>query len=418
MKKLAILLIVVTIALAGCSEKKNNGGTGAKINWESYQEGMNESNSTGKPVILYFYSSINKLNESIFSNPDITNKSKNFVMIKINNNSRENESILKKYNIENLPSIIFLNSNGTEIYRMVDFNYSEEKILQNFSGEMEKILGSYTNSIIWLDYEEGMNEINKTGKPAILYFYYSNYQLCKYTDDYIFSNNAVISKSKNFVMIKINVGNNKNRNILLKYRFQYISYLYKNNYYPYLPTVIFMDKNKRVLHRLITIDVYNPDNQAQSIKDFLSSMDKALKGKIWGYDFSFATLNGQTKHLHDYRGKVAIVNLMDVNCPACRRQMQDLEDIINHYRGDKVVVISIDINSQESVDSIRSTYGKYTQKWTFGVDKYGDIYTLANKYWIMYTPTNLIFDKYGRIQYLGPGAIPSQQLISIIDEIK
>ena len=407
MKKAAIIFVAILIAssLTGCIKKEKNEdnedtNTQAKIEWMSYEDGMEEANKTGKPVLLYFY----KNESNIFSSHGIIQKSKDFVMIKINASSNESvESILSLYNVSTFPTVIIIS--GEDEIRLT--NPTDGEILS----QMDKL--EKEGEIEWMSYEEGMEEANKTGKPVLLYFCYSSAPLCKYTDEKIFSDKNVIKKSKNFVMINVDVGDEKNKNIVFRYRLQYIMYNYQNNYYPYLPTVIFL-KNGEILHRLITYDVYDPNNPTKSVKDFLENMDKALKGDIWGYDFDFVTLDGKTKHLRDYRGKVVLVDLMATWCQPCRMQMAELKKVLQHYGKSKIAIISIDVEKSDTPQKIKSTFGDHINEWTFGMDKYG----LAEKFWVMSIPTLAIFDKYGRLQYLRPGLTQANELEKIIDEIK
>ena len=411
MKKAAIFFVALLVLsfFTGCIENKNEGTNSVspaeQINWASYTEGMNEANETGKPVMIYFYSKNDEL--EIFSNNNVANRSKDFIMIKINVSKENNESIAAKYGIKETPYSIFI-SNGNisnlDLHGVVNL---QDKIL----AEMHNITVKGNHEVVWLNYKEGMEIANKTGKPILLYFYFPDSQLCEYTEQYIFSNKSVIEKSKDFVMIRINIGKNESKNIMGKYNFQYILYNYNNNYYIYLPTVIFLDKNKRVLHRLITFDVYNPSNEKQSIEDFLANMDRALKGKIWGYDFAFVTLNGATKHLKDYRGKVVIIDMVELNCPYCDQEMIELEKLLHTY-GNKIKIISLDIGN-DPVTAVKQHYASYINKWIFGFDEY----KIAAKYWVMATPTLGIFDKYGRLQYLRPGYVPAENLQGIIDEM-
>ena len=269
--------------------------------------------------------------------------------------------------------------------------------------------------IKWLEYKDGMERVNETGKPAILYFYDPFMQLCKETKKHIFSNEDIIKMSKNFVMIGINVREEKNKNHLYNYRLQYTLYSYNNQYYLYLPTVIFLNNESEVLHRLIALDVYNPDDSKGSVESFLDSMSRALDGEIWGYNISFITLDGKTKSIEEYHGKVVLMDLMATWCTPCIRQMAELKKMLDYYGKDEIVVISIDVDREtDTPDKIKSTFDNYVNEWTFGIDKYG----FSEKYWVMVIPTLGIFDKYGRLQYLKPGLVEAEELKNIIDEIR
>jgi len=408
MKKVVIFIVAILVlsSLTGCvkKEKEENGNmdvinTEGKIKWLSYEEGINES---GKPHLLFFYSNETQLKK--MENDKIIKLANDFVMIKVQNNSI---NISSKYNVSSTPLIIVLDKNGNEVVR--SFNISSKEIMV----EMYKVDVSEKDGILWMDYGDGMEIANETGKPVLLYFYYFSHRLCQQTESNLFTNKSVIEKSKSFVMIKINVGDDKNTNILYKYRFQYIYYTYNNQIYPYLPTVIFLNENKEILHRLITYDVYDPNNPTESLKDFLENMDKALKGDIWGYDFAFVTLDGKTKHLKDYRGKVVLVDMMATWCQPCRMQMAELKKVLQHYGKSRITIISIDVDERDDVDKIKSTFGNHINEWTFGIDEY----KVSYRFWATSIPTLAIFDKYGRLQYLRPGLTQENELEKIIDEI-
>lgn len=405
MKKIAIFFVAILVlsSLTGCVKKEKNEDTNtqAKIEWKSYGEGMEEANETGKPVLLYFYK--NEVSD-VFLNKTIMMESNNYVMIKINSSNNESNDLLTQYNVTEVPSIIII-KDGKEFARINSLD-KDLIIYRMDEADPEK------NEVLWFDYYTGMRVSNESGKPVLLYFYYLSHRLCQEADDKIFNNSAVINKSRNFVMIKVNVGDNANTDILYKYRFQYIYYTYNNNVYPYLPMVIFLNRSKEILHRLITYDVYNPED-ANSLQNFLNSMDKALEGKIWGYDFSFVTLDGKTKHLKDYRGKVVLVDMMATWCQPCRMQMAELKKVLQHYGKKKITIISIDVDEHDDVDKIKSTFGDHINEWTFGMDKY----KVSYRFWATSIPTLAIFDKYGRLQYLRPGLTQANELEKIIDEI-
>ncbi|MCD6512977.1 MAG: redoxin domain-containing protein [Thermoplasmata archaeon] len=266
--------------------------------------------------------------------------------------------------------------------------------------------GNVSTGIKWTDYEKGMEQANESKKPAILYFYSPKLSICKDAENKIFSNDEVKKETEDFVMIKINVDENKNYDILTSFRFQYMAYV---------PTVIFLNESGVELHRLIAYDFYNPDNVRESITNFIKNMEKAKEGKIWGDDFTFVTLDGGIKHLSDFRGKVVIIDLMATWCGPCRMQMAELEKVLSHYKEDNVLqIISIDVDSRDTADEIKSTFGDHINEWAFGMDMYGVSKKLVLEGAI---PTLAIYDRHGRIMYLRPGLIQSQQLISILNEI-
>jgi len=104
-----------------------------------------------------------------------------------------------------------------------------------------------------------------------------------------------------------------------------------------------------------------------------------------------------------------------VNCPACRKEMEYLSQVKDHYMNDNTVaIISIDV-ARDAADYIKTAYADYIGKWTFGMDKYGE----ASKYLLENAiPTIVVIDKLGRIFYLRAGALTAQNLIELIENVK
>lgn len=245
--------------------------------------------------------------------------------------------------------------------------------------------------IKWINYEEW--EMNKE-KPAILYFYYNDCQLCEKMEKEIFANEKIIEKAKNFDMIKINVEEQVGMNIAYKYKLQYT---------PYFPAVLFLASNGTELFRILV---------QSSVNEFLQKMDDALKGKM-GEDFSFELLDGRNDNLKNYRGKIVIVDFMATWCQPCHMQMNELNKVLEYF-GNEIQIISLDVG-KDNAEKIRNSFATYINKWIFGIDKYG----IASKYLFQGgIPTLAIFDKHGRLLFLVTGVTHSQQLIDIINDIK
>lgn len=58
-------------------------------------------------------------------------------------------------------------------------------------------------------------------------------------------------------------------------------------------------------------------------------------------DFSLPSLDGRTRHLSDYRGKVVILNFWATFCAPCRREMPALETLWRDYRERGLVVLAV-----------------------------------------------------------------------------
>jgi thiol:disulfide interchange protein DsbD len=109
---------------------------GSKIGWQSYSEtALNQAKESGRPVVIDFFADwcipCKELDKFSFSDRDVVRLSKNFVMLKADltrGNSPEAKSLLKRYDIKGVPTIVFIGPDGRERkdLRMVQFERADE----------------------------------------------------------------------------------------------------------------------------------------------------------------------------------------------------------------------------------------------------------------------------------------------------
>jgi len=54
--------------------------------------------------------------------------------------------------------------------------------------------------------------------------------------------------------------------------------------------------------------------------------------------FSAVTMNGKTVDTAKLRGKIVVLNLWFINCPNCLQEIEQLNDLVDEYKGNKDVV--------------------------------------------------------------------------------
>jgi len=107
-----------------------------EIHWQTYSdEKLQEAEKEGKPVMIDFYADwcipCKELDKLTFSQPEITEISKNFIMLKVDLTSSgdpQTKALKKKYNIKGVPTLVFLAPNGQEMsdLRVVGFMEKEQ----------------------------------------------------------------------------------------------------------------------------------------------------------------------------------------------------------------------------------------------------------------------------------------------------
>ena len=119
------LLLLSSLFLAGCVDKEESSENGtATITWYSYQEGVQKAKKEGKPVLVDFYADwcgpCRMMDEYTYTNDKVIAKvSSNFVAVKVDVDVEQN--IAAFYSIYSIPTVVYLNSEGKEIYRTVGY---------------------------------------------------------------------------------------------------------------------------------------------------------------------------------------------------------------------------------------------------------------------------------------------------------
>jgi len=109
----------------------------------------------------------------------------------------------------------------------------------------------------------------------------------------------------------------------------------------------------------------------------------AVQGQV--PSFSLRDLSGKTYHLEDYRGKVVLVNFTTTWCPYCRKDIANLKEVYDRYRGSEFELLSVYI--QESPEKVSSFARKYELPYPVLLDTEGSV---AMRYGVRGVPTKVI----------------------------
>lgn len=129
-------------------------------------------------------------------------------------------------------------------------------------------------------------------------------------------------------------------------------------------------------------------------------------------EFKLKTLDGETKQLSDYRGKVVFMNFWGSWCPPCRAEMPDLEKLHNET---DVVVLGVNLTGGESKKhNIQAFVDEFGLTFPILLDE--DL-KVAERYSIKPIPTSYLIDADGVIQNMAFGPLTYDMMIEEYERI-
>jgi peroxiredoxin len=144
-----------------------------------------------------------------------------------------------------------------------------------------------------------------------------------------------------------------------------------------------------------------------SLSSCSNTGSQALPSGTQAPGFTLKDLNGKAVSLSDFGGKAVLINFWATTCPPCVEEMPNFQSLYSDWsnRGDRVL-LTVDLG--EDADTLRSFTS--SRHYTFPV-LIDVAYQAAEKYGIQYTPTTVLIDKNGNIQFRVIGAFPDKSAI-------
>lgn len=132
----------------------------------------------------------------------------------------------------------------------------------------------------------------------------------------------------------------------------------------------------------------------------LSHQLTKLKTSILAPDFSLRNMDGESRSLSHYRGKVVMLNFWASWCPPCRHEIPSMESIYQDLAKQGFVVLGV--NEFEDPDHVFSYMGQLSVFPSFPIlfDREGKVSQL---YGVKGMPTTFLIDRRGRVVYRAVG---------------
>ena len=117
-------------------------------------------------------------------------------------------------------------------------------------------------------------------------------------------------------------------------------------------------------------------------------------------DFTLDDMDGEAYSLHDYRGKVVLINFWATWCPPCRKEMPALEALYKKLGGESFAVLAV--NQWEDPDHVFAYTGELNVFPTFPI-LFDPESAISEDYGVKGLPTSFLIDKQGRLAYRAVG---------------
>jgi len=133
-------------------------------------------------------------------------------------------------------------------------------------------------------------------------------------------------------------------------------------------------------------------------------------------DLTFWTLDGQARHLSDFRGKVVFLDLWGTWCIQCVAEMPTVQELYSHYRSDPEVVFLI-VSRMDTPQAVERYAHRNGFTLPFYVTRDADI--PASMYFHQY-PATFLYSKDGRLaaQHAGGADWADASVVKFVDELK
>jgi len=130
-------------------------------------------------------------------------------------------------------------------------------------------------------------------------------------------------------------------------------------------------------------------------------------------DFTLSTLDGGQITLTDLKGKPVMLTFWTTGCSACIYQMPFLQEAYDEMGGE-VEFINIDIG--EGSYKVRGIVDFYGFGLPVALDSDGSV---SEDYNVIFTPTNVVIDSEGIIQYIRKGAFrDADEILAALSDLE
>lgn len=129
--------------------------------------------------------------------------------------------------------------------------------------------------------------------------------------------------------------------------------------------------------------------------------------------FNLTRVDGGRVALADLLGKPVVIEFFATWCPSCRENADHLASVQERF-GDRVNIVSIDVDPWESSKAIRSFIDEHNVTWPVAVDEKGEV---SQDYSVGTLSTEVVVDPQGVIRHVETGVVDHDRIVDLLEAL-
>jgi peroxiredoxin len=149
-------------------------------------------------------------------------------------------------------------------------------------------------------------------------------------------------------------------------------------------------------------------NNSAGHEGYVPGGGNGTSGGNMAEDFKLVDTEGQTFGISQNKGSVLVLDFMATWCEPCKQQIAELKTVYAEYASRGVKVLSIDVDSTDTVAHLQQYKIERGATWQFALDKSG--VAIMSDYSATSIPMIVIINKAGELVHRGVGLETASEL--------
>lgn len=154
----------------------------------------------------------------------------------------------------------------------------------------------------------------------------------------------------------------------------------------------------KIDQNLYLIFKYNDEYYNQMLENSSKPQESSYFKTGQDFNLNVSDINGNKLQSKELKGKILVINFWFINCPPCRQEIPELNQLVQDYKdAENVKFIGIALDDRFEIKD-------FLQKFPFHYQQVANGRTTAQLYGVEAFPTHVIVDAYGKVYFHTTGS--------------